>query len=100
MLDAEKVLLRRFVNQGDPEAFLEIVTQYAGWVYSACHRVLDDADKAADAAQETFLQLLRNSGRISESLPGWLHRAATRLAIDRLRRDDSRRRRETRYAGR
>ena len=99
MLDAEKLLLRRFVDQDDPEALSEIVTQYAGLVYSACHRVLDDADKAADAAQETFLQLLRNAGRISESLPGWLHRAATRLAIDRLRTDASRWRRESRYAG-
>ena len=99
MLDSEKLLLRRFVDYGDPEAFSEIVTQYAGLVHFTCHRVLDDADKAADVAQETFLQLLRNVGRISESLPGWLQRVATRLAIDRLRRDASRRHRETRYVG-
>ena len=99
MLDSEKLLLRRFVDQGDPEAFSEIVTKYAGLVHFACHGVLDDADKAADVAQETFLKLLRNVGSISESLPAWLQRVATRLAIDRLRRDASRRRREARYVG-
>ena len=98
MSETESILLERFTTHGDSEAFTEIVRQYAGLVYGACHRVLNDTDKAADATQETFLQLLSNAHRITGSLPGWLHRAATHLAIDRIRKDTTRRQREARYA--
>jgi RNA polymerase sigma-70 factor (ECF subfamily) len=67
-------------------------------VYGVCLRVLEDNDKAADAVQETFLQLLRNAKDITGSVPTWLHRVATRRAIDAIRRDSSRKRREKQYA--
>lgn len=98
MYEAENVLLRRFVASGDSEAFAEIVHRHAGLVYGACLRILEDRDKAADAVQETFFQLLRNAGSITGSVPCWLHRVATRRAIDRIRKDSTRRQREIRYA--
>lgn len=98
MSESESILLRRFAATGDPEAFSEIVRRHAGLVYGACLRVLADKDRAADAVQETFLQLLRNAETISDSVPSWLHRVATRKAIDAVRRDSSRRSREARYA--
>jgi RNA polymerase sigma-70 factor (ECF subfamily) len=55
-------------------------------------------DRAADVAQETFLQLSKDAHKISGSLAGWLHRVATHRAIDHVRRDASRRRREVEYA--
>lgn len=90
--------MHRFVSTGDPEAFTEIVQRHAGLVYGACHRVLADKDRAADAVQETFLQLLRNAKTITGSVPLWLHRVATRKAIDLVRRESSRRSREAVYA--
>ncbi len=98
MLEAENILLNRFVTTGDSEAFSQIVRQHAGLVYGVCLRILRDRDKAADAVQETFIQLLSNAGSVTGSLPGWLHRVATNLSIDRIRSDSSRRRREARYA--
>ena len=98
MLESENILLRRFVAAGDAEAFSEIVRRHAGLVYGACIRVLEDNDKAADAVQDTFLQLLHNADRITGSVPNWLHRVATRRAIDAIRRDSARRRREKQYA--
>ncbi|MHC4744066.1 MAG: RNA polymerase sigma factor [Planctomycetota bacterium] len=98
MAESENILLRRFASTGDAEAFSEIVQRNAGLVYGACHRVLADKDRAADAVQETFLQLLRNAKTISGSVPNWLHRVATRKAIDLVRRDSSRRNREAIYA--
>ncbi len=98
MSESENILLRRFAATGDPEAFSEIVQRHAGLVYGACLRVLADKDRAADAVQETFLQLLRNAQTISGSVPSWLHRVATRKAIDLVRRDSSRKSREARYA--
>ena len=98
MAESENILLQRFARTGDAEAFSEIVRCYAGLVYGACLRVLQDQNKAADAVQETFFQLLRSAGEITGSLPAWLHRVATNKAIDVIRRDSSRRRREAEYA--
>ena len=98
MAENEIILLRRFVDNGDAEAFSEIVRQHAGLVYGACLRVLEDQNRAADAVQETFLQLIQNAGQITGSVPSWLHRVATHKAIDILRRDSSLRRRQAKYA--
>ena len=69
MLESENILLRRFAATGDAEVFSEIVQRHAGLVYGACHRVLADKDRAADAVQETFLQLLRNAATITGPVP-------------------------------
>jgi len=94
MAESESVLLERFAGQGDAEAFAEIVGRYAGLVYGTCLRILADADRAADATQETFFQLTKNAGRIRGSLGAWLHRVAVRQAVDRIRSDSARRKRE------
>jgi RNA polymerase sigma factor (sigma-70 family) len=98
MAENENLLLERFVNGGDAAAFSEIVRRHSGLVYGACMRVLADGDKAADATQETFLQLLRNAADITGSIPAWLHRVATRTAFYAIRTESARRRREARYA--
>lgn len=98
MLENEVTLLHRFAKTGDAEAFSEVVRRHAGLVYGACLRILADRDRAADAVQDTFFQLLRNAGNITGSVPAWLHRVATRRAIDAVRRDSLRRRREAEYS--
>lgn len=98
MLESEYILLERFANNGDAKAFSEIARRHAAMVYGACLRVLGDSNKASDAAQDTFFQLLRSAGKISGSIPAWLHRVATRKAVDVIRRDSARRHREQQYA--
>jgi RNA polymerase sigma factor (sigma-70 family) len=98
MAENELVLLQRFVKGGDAEAFSEIVQRHAPIVYGASLRVLEDQSRAADVVQETFLQLLRDAGKITGSVPSWLHRVATRKALDAVRADARRRKREARYA--
>ncbi len=97
MSETEAVLLKRFVHGGDAEAFAEIIRRYAGLVYSAALRVLADVDRASDVAQDTFLQLAKDAGTVTGSLPGWLHRVATHKAIDQVRRDATRKHREAEY---
>jgi len=97
MAETEAVLLRRFTGSGDAEAFAEIIRRHAGVVYGAALRILADVDRASDVAQETFLQLTKDAGHVTGSLPGWLHRVATHKAIDERRRDASRRHRERDY---
>jgi len=98
MAETEAVLLNRFTRSGDAEAFAEITRRHAGLVYGAALRILADVDRAADVAQDTFLQLTKDAHHVTGSLPGWLHRVATHKAIDQMRRDASRRRREAEYA--
>jgi RNA polymerase sigma factor (sigma-70 family) len=97
MAETEAILLNRFTKSGDAEAFAEIIRRHAGLVYGAALRVLADVDRASDVAQETFLQLTKDAGTVTGSLPGWLHRVATHKAIDQMRREAARRHRESRY---
>jgi RNA polymerase sigma-70 factor (ECF subfamily) len=97
MADSESALLERFVGTGDTEAFAQIVRRYAGLVYGTCLRVLADMDRAADATQETFFQLMKRAGEVRGSLAGWLHRVATGKAVDLIRSDSARRQRERAY---
>jgi RNA polymerase sigma factor (sigma-70 family) len=98
MAENEAVLLRRFTGSGDAQAFAEIIRRHAGLVYGAALRILADVDRASDVAQDTFLQLTKDAGTVTGSLPGWLHRVATHKAIDQMRREASRRHREKEYA--
>jgi RNA polymerase sigma-70 factor, ECF subfamily len=97
MLKGETILLQRFASNGDAEAFSEIVRLNAGLVYGVCVRILANKDQAADVTQETFFQLLRNAESITGSVSNWLHGVATNKAVDMIRRDSSRRRREAKY---
>jgi RNA polymerase sigma factor (sigma-70 family) len=97
MAETEAILLSRFARTGDAEAFAEIIRRHAGLVYGAALRILADVDRASDVAQETFLQLTKDAHTVTGSLPGWLHRVATHKAIDQMRRDASRKRREAEY---
>src|ERR1700685_4347757 len=91
------VLLRRYAGFGDPQAFAQIVQRYASFVYATCLRVIGDGSRAEDLSQETFFRLMRRPHEVRQNLGGWLHRTATHLALDALRSDSSRKRRESAY---
>lgn len=97
MPNPEAMLLERYARRGDAEAFSEIVRLYAGMVYGTCRRILGDPEQAADAAQETFFQLVKHADQVRESLISWLHRVATHKAVDRIRRESNRRHCEKEY---
>jgi len=98
MDENEASLLDRFRGSGDIDAFAQITRLYADMVYGTCVRITGDREAAADATQDTFFALLRSASQVTGSLGGWLHRVATRRAIDLVRLDRSRRRREEGYA--
>ncbi|MEL6795617.1 MAG: sigma-70 family RNA polymerase sigma factor, partial [Planctomycetota bacterium] len=73
-------------------AFEVLLERYQRMVLATCLRVLGDLGHAEDATQETFLKLARHAGEITTNAGAWLHRCATRTAIDaqrslRVRRD-------------
>jgi len=90
-------LLRKFQSTHDSAAFAQIVQRYASCVYSTCLRVLGDTARADEASQETFFRLMRRPDEINTNLGGWLHRTATHVALDALRSDTARHKREIVY---
>jgi RNA polymerase sigma-70 factor (ECF subfamily) len=95
--DSDLLLLERFRDDGDQEAFAEIVRRYASAVFTTCVRILGDRARADDVSQETFFRLSQKPDAVKQSLGGWLHTAATRLSIDAVRSDASRAHREATY---
>jgi RNA polymerase sigma factor (sigma-70 family) len=79
--DAE--LLRRFVTGRDEAAFELLLWRHAAMVLHVCRQILRDEGAAEDAFQATFLVLSRKAESISrrESVGGWLHRVAYRIAL-------------------
>src|SRR5262245_14014333 len=80
---ADADLLHRFVHLRDEAAFELLVWRHAGLVVTVCQSVLRDEAAVEDAFQATFLILLRKASSIlrQESLAGWLHRVAYRVAL-------------------
>src|SRR6516225_1625140 len=76
-------LLERFTGQRDEAAFELLVWRHGKMVLGTCRRLLRDAHEAEDAFQACFLALARRAGTISrrESVGGWLHKVAYRLAL-------------------
>lgn len=90
-------LLRRYLAEKSEEAFAELVRRHLDLVYSvALRHVGGDAHMAQDVAQVVFTTLARKAGPLSGRpvLAGWLYRATRFAAIDAVRSEARRHRRE------
>ena len=77
-------LLSAFVSRRDENAFAAVVARHGPMVLGTCRAVLKDPHAAEDAFQATFLILARKAAQLhaGESLGGWLHRVAVRVAVE------------------
>ncbi len=93
-------LLGRFRTDRDEAAFVALVARHGPMVLAVCRRVLRDEHAAEDAFQATFLILVRKASVlwVGESLGGWLHQVAYRVAMQ-ARADAVRRRAREKAAG-
>lgn len=73
-------------QQGDLDAFNDLVTFYEQRVYNLCYRLLGDSEAAADATQDAFLNAYRGLSQYrGGSFKSWLLRIASNLCYDQLR---------------
>src|SRR6185295_2083499 len=89
-------LLHRFSRQGSETAFATIVQRYVNLVHAAALRQVRSPDLASDVTQRVFLELAANVAKLRPDthLAAWLHVVTRRVAIDTVRRESSRQRRE------
>src|SRR5262245_31882736 len=81
-LATDRALLARFAHSRDEEAFTELVRRHGPMVLGVCRRVTADEQAAEDAFQACFLVLARKAGAglWQDSIAGWLHEVAWRVA--------------------
>ncbi len=92
-------LLERYARERDELAFESLVQRHGAMVMAVCRGVVADPNDADDAFQAAFLLLARKAERlwVNDSLGGWLHRVACRIALQ-LKSDTARRRDQERQA--
>lgn len=78
--------LIRYLRDGDRKAIDHIIKAYWPTVMSVCRRYHSDVHEAEDAAQETFLRLLRHAPRIRSHLGAWLKTTARSVCVDHIRK--------------
>jgi RNA polymerase sigma-70 factor (ECF subfamily) len=76
-------------QNGDRNAFSELVRAHARGVFNVVYRMCGDALVAEDAAQETFLRAWQNLSAFRPGMPlrNWLYRIAFNAGMDMLRKE-------------
>ena len=86
------------VNQRAADPFERLFVQEYAKVVAIAYRVLADRTAAEDVAQEVFLKFHRSFSPDSERASGWLHAAAVHSALNVIRGERRRARRESAHA--
>ena len=75
-------------QNGDHDAFAQIVEQHEAMVFSMAYHFFNDRGRAEEIAQDVFLQLYRNLGTLESEahVLFWLRQVTTRRCIDVTRR--------------
>jgi len=76
-------------QQGDRQAFTELVCRHQSGIVSMIYRMCGDPQQAEDAAQEAFVRVWQNlnSYKPQHAFRSWLYRIAANSALDSLRRE-------------
>jgi RNA polymerase sigma-70 factor, ECF subfamily len=75
-------------QQGDVQAFTNLITKYERAVYNLCYRMLGNPNDAEDAAQEAFMRAYKAIGRYDpkRKFSTWVMSIASNYCIDQLRK--------------
>lgn len=97
-MNADAILLRRFVEDHEQAAFTELVRRHFAMVSAtALRRVGGDIHLAQDVTQTVFISLARKAASLRDhgSLAGWLYVSTHRATAEVVRRERRRKQHET-----
>ena len=79
---SDAMLVNRFVESRQQEAFAELVRRHGPAVLGVCNRVLENRDDAQDAFQITFMVLATRAASLKhpDRMGNWLYGVAFRVA--------------------
>ena len=88
-------LVRR-IQQGEGEAFSELVRLYQKKVFALAFGFFRDREDALEIVQETFMRVFEKIGRYrpDHSLQSWIYRVARNLCVDYYRKTAKKRKLE------
>ena len=91
--DVPELDLVRQAQEGDPEAFDQLVSRFRTRVFGMIYNMVHNEQDAWDLAQDSFLKAWKSIARFrgQSSFYTWLYRIVTNLCLDQLRRRKSRR---------
>jgi RNA polymerase sigma factor (sigma-70 family) len=96
-ISADECTLIEALQRGDDGALADVHALYRDLVFDVVCRIVVDRRMAEDVTQEVFLYLWRNASRIDTnrgSIRAFIVTVARRRAIDLVRNEENRRRRE------
>lgn len=84
--DGNLLMIR--IQEGDEDAFFELVARYKNMVVNYLFRTLGEYETAVELAQEVFIKIHRYQERYNPDLKfsTWIYKIATNVAIDEIRR--------------
>jgi RNA polymerase sigma-70 factor, ECF subfamily len=84
---ADSELINQF-NNGNEQAFTELIERYQHKVYNTSFRMLGNHEDALDLAQESFIKVYQNLNRFkfNSSFSTWLFKITSNLCRDKLRK--------------
>ncbi|HEX5719740.1 MAG TPA: RNA polymerase sigma factor [Thermoanaerobaculia bacterium] len=87
-MEPDDEALVQHAQQGDADAFRELVERHSTRVFRLSWRITGDEASAEDAVQETFLRVYRSLHRFDarSRFGTWLHRIAVNTAVEMMRK--------------
>src|SRR5438132_12020255 len=84
---SDRALLESFLARRDEAAFAALLHRHGPLVWRVCRRALPHEQDAEDAFQAAFIVLARKAASIrnAETVGGWLHSVARRIAMNAKR---------------
>ena len=72
---------------GDSRAFVQLYGEHIGHIYAVCLRMLANAERAKELAQETMVRAWEMLGSFRNESPfgAWIHRIAVNAVLDHIR---------------